>query len=107
MAPPLKSLLTAIQGGRYDHSLDRVGEHVVNAIRERSHIIDQDRAAEFSEGDRVKIKGPLRPKYFVGKRGTVTQVDGRIVWVKLDHPIKRGSRVVGTGGIPARLLEDL
>jgi hypothetical protein len=105
--PPMKALMAAIANGRYDHSLDKVGEHIVSSIRKRGEVLNIERAAELSEGDRVRIMGPLRPNYFLNKRGTITSIEDGTVWVKLDKPVRRKGKILGTAGVPARLIEVL
>jgi ribosomal protein L21E len=84
-----------------------VGEHVVAAIRERGEEIAQNVVETLEVGTRVRIIGRLKPQYFTGKRGRVLSIDGTMVQVKLDKPIKRYRKTYVQVGIPANHVEIL
>ncbi len=104
---PVAELIQAIKSGRYDHQLDRVGEHIVAAIRERGEEIAWNVVETLEEGTKVKIVGTLKPKYFENKRGEVLRIEGTTVTVKLDKPIKRYRKTFAQVGIPANHIQIL
>jgi hypothetical protein len=107
MAKPVAALMHAIEAGQYDHSLDRVGKHIVEAIAKRQRVLGAEILETLEPGNKVKILGPLRPKYFVGRFGVVDRIADTTVWVTLNKPITRYRKTHTSVGVPAWKLEVL
>jgi hypothetical protein len=106
---PLAELLQAIRAGKYDYSLDTVGAKLVKEIGKRMDVMGKELAETLDLGDRVRIVGELKPKYFTKKCGRVAAVDveaGKVT-VKLDTTVKRHGKLYSQVTVPAHAIEVL
>jgi ribosomal protein L21E len=109
MEKPLTALVNAISEGRYDKQLDGILTSVNKAIRYRRSVLAEELVSELAEGDRVRVKpkANIKPRYFLGRVGTIDHFEGTIVWIKLDTAIVRNSKTIGKVGVQPYDLEKV
>jgi hypothetical protein len=89
---PLQVLATALRNGEYDHKLEYVTEVVWREVRDRREELAYKRARTLDIGERVEVTGNIKPRYMIGARGTIEEIVGMNITIKLDTPIHRTGR---------------
>jgi len=90
---PLQALCYAIRDGKYDDKLDGVSHYVYRELKNRRFHMSAEAAKNFRVGNTVEITGTIKPRYMMGARGKITEINGQRVWIELDEPILRTGRV--------------
>jgi hypothetical protein len=86
---PERQLLDAITAGELDEHLVAIAD-AVHARRRLLHMVRSARAiAELCVGDTVIFTNRIRPRYLEHELAEVTEVDDRMVTVRLWRPVGR------------------
>ena len=88
-ATPLQALAFAIRNGDYDKKLDYVNEVVFRELKERRSELSYERARRLDLGDYVEVTGNIKPRYLMGVRGHITEIEGTRVTIGLEDTITR------------------
>jgi hypothetical protein len=105
---PRKALIAAIRAGDYDDQLDQTATMIHTAVVERRKVVSIDRSKTLESGQHVRIlDGNIKPRYFIGRTGTIDDLMGDTAWVKLDTVIVRGNKRMGRVGVSSIYLEPI
>ena len=74
-------IIGAINSGEVDDDLDTI----IDTARGRQERAAIAKAQGFVRGDTVRVVGHIRPKYLIGMEGTVTEVVGGRVGVRMNE----------------------
>ena len=103
---PDRQLLDAIAAGELDDHLVAIAD----AVHARGHLLHTVRSAraiaELCVGDRVMFTNRIRPRYLEHELAEVTEVDDRMVTVRLSRPVGRfGDRELRCPPLALRKLD--
>jgi hypothetical protein len=86
---PDNTLADRIRHGHLDRELPTLIEAINHRARTLGDLRTSSALARLSVGTRVRVNGPVRPRYLQGQSGEVHDIDVNHVVVCLDNPIGR------------------
>jgi hypothetical protein len=83
------TLIDRIRHGHLDHDLPALIEAINHRIRVLNDLRTSQALARLSVGTRVRVNGPVSPRYLQGQSGEIHEINTNRVLVCLDKPVGR------------------